>query len=237
MLTNSYIIEPKKMSPVERDLLAKKVFSEAHSHIFDGVDFEGFYHTVFSPESIRTKIILCEKNGKIFAYASFQLYRVKLKNKKTIYIIMSEIGKKKGSASVLTNFILKETVKQKILKFTKKIFIIDTLISPNIYIKSCRIVPTIYPKHNAKTPEKLMNLLLEIAKYFNWTIDIKNNAMVRHLQWRVKERFLIKNTENDLKNIPLNYYTKIVPDCHVGKGLVIVIPVTLHNIFFSIKNS
>lgn len=230
--SNSFVVNPKKMPERERITLAKEVYQQAHSKIFDGASFEEFYHTVFTPSTVCTKVKIFTDQQQIIGYCSFQVYAVK-HAEKTVHVVMSEMGMIKFTQHP-SYFIMREVSKFQLLHQDKPTFILDTLISPFIYRKCCKKVYEIYPKRNVDTPTQIMSLIKSIGANFNWNVKLEKNAVIRSLKWKVRKDYIATHPERNLIDPNVEFYHAHVPDYDAGKGLVVVIPVSTLNIAMSV---
>lgn len=229
-----FLIEPKKMQESERIDLAKRVYEEAHTRVFSGTTFEDFYHTVFTPETLVTKIAIYTNGLKVQGYVSFQVYEVSTTKNENTHIIMSEMGISESGHSQKRRpifFIYQEAVKHRIKNICKKIFVVDTLISSHIYKRCCEVTHEIYPKKDEYLPVKYEQLILNVGRNFKWQLHSTANAFVRTLKWRAMDH------NNSNRNINykevVDYYNRTIPDLQEGRGLITVIPITQKNLFLS----
>lgn len=233
---NSVVIEPKQMEIAKRLHLAKKVYNDAHRFVFNGINFHEFFHTVFLPDTIQTKIILYKHHEEIIGYSTFQVYEIK-KSQLQFYIVMSEMCLKESAYQHRIHpidFFVKESAKFIFQNPLAKVFLIDTLVSPLIYKKVCHTAFEIYPVYNKNFPKKLIKICGIVAKKFHWKIYSAGKYIVRKLKWKVKQQYFLQDNSNDPNK---KYYSSLVPDFSTGKGLVIVIPITFANVIASILKS
>lgn len=223
-----YVFDPKKMEAKERLRLAKQVFHEAHKEVFKGMTFHEFYHVVFTPPTVQTKIKIYIRGNKIIGYSTFQLYFIK-KIKFHCYIAMTELCLKESHSHYIhpIQFFIKESAKFIFLNPFAKIYMVDTLVSPVIYKKACHTTFEIYPVYNKKIPSKLVKLCRIVAKMFNWNCKFVGKILVRSLNWKVKNKFVLRDASKDPNK---EYFSSIIPDFTIGKGLIIIIPITFINV-------
>lgn len=214
--------------------LAEKIYSEAHRKIFDSPGFSEFYKTVINPPTVSTKLLVYYLNDRVVGYTSFHLYKIHCEQS-PVYIAMSEIGLsvsvKKFSLSPF-EFVVKELAKWAIKNPLAKKFMVDTLISPQVYSRVCEITYQMYPTLKRSISSPHQQLVDQVANYFNWETENNSGAIVRHLNWRVNSRYLALN--NVRRNDNLQFYLKRVSDCQQGNGLVVVIPVTIKNMILTL---
>lgn len=224
---NFFCILPKEMSNVERTKLAKRVYHEAHCRIFDGTSFEEFYNTVFMPATEYTKLMILTYAGQVTGYVSFHVYKVPVTDK-SIYIVMTEMGTNKCVKHPF-DFLSKEILKYALLNIDKELYLVDTAITPYVYQKCCHKFNEIYPKYGIKTPEKVLTLLEQVGKHFHWQLDKNNDVLVRSLQWKIKNDYLIQHYQNSVADVDISYYQNLVPNYQAGKGLIVAAPLSLTN--------
>lgn len=234
------IINPKIMAEEARKKLAWQVFSEAHVRIFAEPGFDEFYKTVFTPSTYSSTIILYAHDNKFIGYTTFQVFQIKL-DKEESFIIMCEMGISDTEEKFIihhpSHLIVKEVSKFAMQHLSAKIYIIDALVSPFLYRRACNMLQEIYPRENIEFPETMLKVINQAANHFHWEIEQKQNAIVRHhLKWRLHQNYLECVPLHKLDNNS-NFYKKLVPKCASGDGLVIIIPVTLFNVMFSIKKT
>lgn len=228
-----YTIEPKKMDVAQRRNLAKKVYNEAHQAVFNGVSFEDFYHTVFTPHTVQTKIMIYSHGEEIIGYSTFQLYKLKQK-RVPIYITMTEMCLKEKAYQYHIHpigFFVKESAKFIFQHPLENVYMVDTLVSPVVYKKLCQTAYQIYPIYNKPVPSNLAGLSRRVAKFFHWHFKTAGNFIIRRLKWKVKKQYVAKDTSVDPNK---EYFSSLVPDYRLGKGLVVVVPITIFNIIATI---
>lgn len=222
-----YTFEPKKLTSAQRLSLAKKVFKNAHKEVFNGVTFREFYYAVFIPPTVQTKIRIYILKNNVIGYSTFQLYKIK-KSKLHCYVIMTEVCSKETAHHINPiHFFVKEAAKFIFLNPFAIVFMVDTLMSPIIYKKLCHTAFEIYPVYNKEVPSKLTKLCRIMAKIFHWNFKSYGKYIIRRLSWRVKNKYVLQDKSFDPNK---EYFSSILPDFELGKGLVIIIPVTLFNI-------
>lgn len=221
---SSHVILPKEMPEQERINLAKRVYDEAHSKIFEGLSFEEFYLTVFTPNTLESKIMIYTqtKTNKIIGYVSFHVYEI-TKNQNSFHIIMTEMGITQHCKHPVC-FVMKEGIKHYLRYPHKKTYILDTVINPFLYEKCCRMFYQLYPKHNVELSPELTDAIYEVTNYFKWKINIKDQSIVRNLNWKLKKRYIANHPCDNVKNKDVNYYHHLITHYGRGKGLVVVIP-------------
>jgi hypothetical protein len=222
------VIEPKKINTTQRLYLAKQVFKEAHREVFKGMTFHEFYHVVFTPPTVQTKIKIYLRDNKIIGYSTFQLYVIK-KIKFQCYIAMTELCLKESHSHYIhpIQFFINESAKFILLNPFTKIYMVDTLVSPVIYKKACQTTFEIYPVYNKVIPAKLVKLSRIVAKIFHWNYKSLGKIIIRSLNWKVKNKYFLQDSSKDPNK---DYFSSIIPDFSLGKGLVIIIPITFINV-------
>jgi len=228
-----YVVQPKTLKLAERMALAEKIYAQAHAEVFLASDFDEFYKSVFEPHTIQTKIMVYQYNDEVIGYATFQVCEVK-KSTGQFYVMMSEMCLKQHFCHHFARpaqFFLKEATKFLISHPAEKVYIVDTLVSPLIYKKTCRISHHIYPTYNKKMPSHLEEITQITAQKLHWNTYKEQDCLVRQVNWKVKKSYTLYDRANDEHK---EFYCKVVPNFAQGNGLVIIIPVTFFNITISV---
>lgn len=228
--TISSAIDPKKLSAAEKDQLANNLF-QVHNAIFDGVSKDAFQQYVLEAPTKRSRIFTFHnKAGNTVGYITHQQYGVKINGRKR-NIYRTEVGLKPeyrgcNSASMI---LFREMLKAYFRTGFRRAWFVATPIHPNPYCIAVQHLHSIYPHPDRPMDDKKRKLMRGIADATNLEPGAPDLPLQKKVGWITKEspskRIAILNSKDE----SVQYYLSQNPDYHLGKGMMMVIPVSVRN--------
>lgn len=231
-----YRFDSRTLSEFEKFTLARIAYKTTESS-YDHMSFSYFYNTLFPIDSLRDILYVCYKNNTLLGYAVLHCFDVKIQEKSR-YILMSEVlfDPNTTNKPSVSKLLLLDIAKLKLEFINKEIYIVDTIVTPYFFHSLSSISATIYPSPSYKAPAYYYELIKSLADHYKWSITIHDNAIVRLLdKWKYKaEQRFVKSHPDRVQSIYTEFYKKYCSNYTDGNGVIIMIPVTMSNLAFSL---
>ena len=227
-------IDPKKLSPAERDQLAEDLY-QVHIQIFDGVDKAPFRNYVIEPDTVCTKLFLVHnRNQELVGYLTFQVYQAEIIRKGKVrkpYIFRTEMGILEAwrGGAPLSRYLFWEAVKFSIRNGLPECYYMATPIHPLPYYLVCRDVKEVYPQPGIATPEHIIQIKEELSRSLQLPAASPTNRFVKKVGWIVRQSPAQQRRTEKSDNAWFQYFLTENPGYTEGTGLLWLAPGTLKN--------
>lgn len=231
-------INPKALSPADRDQLTQELF-QVHTQIFDGVDKDAFRAYVVEPQTVTSKIFkITNRAGALVGYLTFQVYQAEItRNGKTHrpYFYRTEMGilpAYRGGAQ-LSGRLYWEALKFSLKKGIPEAYYMATPIHPLPYYLVCRDTALVYPQPGIETPAYILAVKTELSKSLQLPAVSATNQFVKKVGWIVKETPAQALRVERSKNPWFQFFLDVNPTYSAGNGLLWLAPATAKNAVLS----
>lgn len=228
--TISAAIDPKKLSPGEKEQLANDLY-RVHCTIFDGVGPEAFKRYVLDAPTERSRIFTFQNEaGTTVGYITHQQYVVRMNGRKR-NIFRTEVGLRPeyrgcNSASLV---LFQEMVKAYIRTGFRKAWFVATPIHPSPFRIAVRHLHSIYPHPTRELDAEKQKMMQDIASVTNLEDGSPGMPLQKKVGWITRESPAKRASILNSKDESVRFYLTQNPDYGKGMGMMMVIPVTVRN--------
>lgn len=231
------IVEPAKYS--DEDILEfTESLWQVHSNVFKNIDRVTFVNYVLFPEAKLTRIhVFRKRGGEIIGFFSIHHFEKEFEGKR-VTVLRGEIG-------VLPeyrrqHYVIKEIIKAGLLNRLrygfKEVWVLGCFISPAMYSLMANMAFRVYPNYRYIIPDRIRQLMLQLADKFDLPESDKNTPLVRNIGWISRQAIESEVEFSESRNEDVQFYLNQNPQYTRGYGLEIFIPLSFINMLLSTFN-
>ena len=231
------IVEPVKYSEENIKQFAEALW-QVHSRIFENMDRVTFENYVLFPEAKLTRIHVFRKmDGEIVGYFGIHHFEKEFDGK-NVMVLRGEIGLLPEYRR--KRYIIKEIIKAGLLNRLRygfrEVWVLGCFISPAMYSLMANVAFRVFPNYRYDIPNRIKQLMLQLADRFHLPESDKKTPLVRNLGWISQQAIESEVEFSESSNEDVRFYLNQNPKYAQGYGLEIFIPLSFGNMLLSVLN-
>lgn len=235
-----HFFSTETVNPARLSIAAKAHFIERlyqiHSQIFSGVGRAAFVRYVVDPPARMTKIrIYKDQAHNSVGYCAVHFLHVTVASRPCV-VMRAEAGllpAYRGSNATLL-FGFSEAIKYRLYHPTGAMYYLGTFVHPGVFHMCQKFFKTVYPNVHCDMPFEIRSTILNLLSDFGVAAVPGENELVCDVGWVVNESPEEAATWRADRNPGVQLYLSMNPHYALGRGLAILVPLTIGNIVFSL---
>lgn len=226
------IIRLEDMSHHERERLGDALYP-IHQRIFNGVGRAEFQRYVIDSSAERTILQTYVGEGRqLVGYTALHFFERTIGGRPAT-IIRSESGLEPAyrGRSIAGSFVIRELFKLLCTRPRQPVFAFACPVHPSSYYTVSRYAVESWPRWDAPTPESIADAMLALADEFALRTVDRERPMIREIGWQTRETCVDHEFWQAHENPHVRYYMDTNPEYRRGRGILMLIPVTLANLY------
>ncbi len=114
------------------------------------------------------------------------------------------------------------------------LYYLGSFVHPSVFYMFSRYFKEYYPRPDLPLPNRVKDLLLELATLFHIEPIEGQDILVRQVGWIIRESAEDRDFWQNHTNPAVKFYVRINPRYVSGYGLLSLVPLTFNNIFMSL---
>lgn len=227
LYTRSTITDPSALMPEERRIFGHALF-EVHRQIFEGVDFESFYHYVVDSPALRTRIeTYYARSGELVGYCAMHTFERQLEGRSArIHRVETGLLPAYRGRARCANILAREFSWALLSAIRKEHYFFGCLVHPSAYCGLSRHVEMIWPHHERPTPPELLAFMGALADDFGLKTVTDRDPLIRKVGWVTRQDRDEHQRWHQSRDPRVKLYLRANPDYRAGLGMSTLIPVT-----------
>lgn len=236
-ITTGATLKIETLDLKSRDALLDELYP-LQVQIFSGVSKSYFRKFILSPHATKTRLRkFFNDSGQLVGYISFHIFEFRLAGGLKQVVFKSEVGllpAYRGHNSSM-HFLIWQCLTNFLISGTIRVWFLASPIHPNPYALAGQQLHKVYPSPFREMPAKYKALSIEIMAALDFQPTEKE--LQYKVNWVVRESMGSQNKLYRSECPWTNHYLKLNPDHGLGFGLLMMIPMTPMNLFWSLGNS